>query len=834
MFAEKEKKQQSGTFAPPSKSGEKYPSDLRRTVQPPDSLQILQRSLGNQYLQSLSSTAGQSEGLLIRRACACGGSCGSIPKLQEHSSAHPFKFDSAIAFENTFAKMGCSRSCASCVQQEDNQQRLQPKLKIGAPNDKYEQEADRVADQVMRMPEPSVQRQEEEETGSEELEPQPMEEEEEEEEETLQTKPLAEQITPLVQRQTEPMEEEEEEETLQTKTTSGQPPTVSSSLHNRITALQGGGQPLPQSERAFFEPRFGADFSQVRIHTNSRAAETARAVNARAFTLGQDLVFGAGQYKPCKSAGRRLLAHELAHVVQQGGDSRLTASGNIQRSQISRPTATKPYFTYQLDSKRSLYSHLAIYYGIDNWKDIQAATPGKPKPTALSSGQQVRIPARHLPTGKVQTTGLRSGHVIKKGKHTVSFRWGNNRKANYIGKTNSGTAAKIGKGVPNNYNRAWIETSKLEKRADGVITELKARGRADSKKVYGYLPTANIKLGKKRVLKPHKQRELVTGSKPKKAAKPISKLKKTAKPILKVRSLQVERMERNVKAAKKLLRKKLNDRKKFIKKSLKMIGKNPIGKKAKKRRGDLQKDLKKSLKQIIKSRDSKYVLKIYRRVIIKTYKKVKAREKTLQKSQAAFRKYDTSFKDPKVISILKKKSFTVSELKALVAKESGDFMKKDTKGRIVGPAQIGAKECREVGHALKDRTDPKKFLLVAAKVLILKANRLESKSKQSNLPLPPVGSEEYKKFVYASYNAGANTIKTARKWTKRYKRDPNKWESVIRIDLVPKARYKTSGLHQGIEIELTKKKVVKSTKDKYTEITDYVRGILKRLSPRQP
>ena len=221
---------------------------------------------------------------------------------------------------------------------------IQAKLRVGQPGDQYEQEADRVAEVVMRMPEPRIQRvcteceeklqrqpMEEEEEEAETLQTKPLAEQitplvqrqaepmekEKEEEETLQTKPLAKQIKPLVQRQTEPMDEEEEEEMLQTKTTSGQPPTVSSRLQNRITALQGGGQPLSQSERAFFEPRFGADFSQVRVHSDSQAAETASAVNARAFTLGRDVVLGAGQYQPSESEGRRLLAHELTHVVQQ-------------------------------------------------------------------------------------------------------------------------------------------------------------------------------------------------------------------------------------------------------------------------------------------------------------------------------------------------------------------------------------------------------------------------------------------------------------------------------------------------------------------------------------
>ena len=81
--------------------------------------------------------------------------------------------------------------------------------------------------------------------------------------------------------------------------------------------LGSSGQPLDRSTRAFMEPRFGHDFSRVRVHTNSSASESARAVNALAYTVGQDVVFAAGLYAPETSAGRTLLAHELAHVVQQ-------------------------------------------------------------------------------------------------------------------------------------------------------------------------------------------------------------------------------------------------------------------------------------------------------------------------------------------------------------------------------------------------------------------------------------------------------------------------------------------------------------------------------------
>ena len=85
--------------------------------------------------------------------------------------------------------------------------------------------------------------------------------------------------------------------------------------------LNSPGQPLDATTRAFFEPRFGHDFSQVRVHTDAHAAESANAVNAHAYTVGPQLVFGEGQFAPHTSSGQRLLAHELTHVVQQSESS---------------------------------------------------------------------------------------------------------------------------------------------------------------------------------------------------------------------------------------------------------------------------------------------------------------------------------------------------------------------------------------------------------------------------------------------------------------------------------------------------------------------------------
>ncbi|HEY0738614.1 MAG TPA: DUF4157 domain-containing protein, partial [Herpetosiphonaceae bacterium] len=85
--------------------------------------------------------------------------------------------------------------------------------------------------------------------------------------------------------------------------------------------LRSGGQPLDPATRAFMEPRFGHDFSQVRVHTDALAASAASSISAQAFTVDNQIVFGAGQYTPVSSAGKSLLAHELTHVVQQSGKS---------------------------------------------------------------------------------------------------------------------------------------------------------------------------------------------------------------------------------------------------------------------------------------------------------------------------------------------------------------------------------------------------------------------------------------------------------------------------------------------------------------------------------
>ena len=93
--------------------------------------------------------------------------------------------------------------------------------------------------------------------------------------------------------------------------------------------LRSPGQPLDRETLAFFEPRFGHDFSRVRVHADERAGNSARDVNARAYTVGRNIAFGFGEYTPDSSEGKRLPAHELTHVVQQGASFAVPTSLTI-------------------------------------------------------------------------------------------------------------------------------------------------------------------------------------------------------------------------------------------------------------------------------------------------------------------------------------------------------------------------------------------------------------------------------------------------------------------------------------------------------------------------
>jgi uncharacterized protein DUF4157 len=190
---------------------------------------------------------------------------------------------------------------------------LQAKLSVSDPQDPFEEEADRVAEQVMRMPEAR----------------------------TVARSPLQ------IQR---------------SEDSSGAAPTVDAATASSIASLSSRGNALPQSVRAFMEPRFQANFGGVRIHDDAHAHDLARTVQAKAFTVGHDVVFGAGHYLPESESGRRLLAHELTHVLQQGqGRSSAHALQRSPRTPAAAPTPVAPQWLGR-------YAARAVHVRGDIWE----------------------------------------------------------------------------------------------------------------------------------------------------------------------------------------------------------------------------------------------------------------------------------------------------------------------------------------------------------------------------------------------------------------------------------------------------------------------------------
>ena len=216
---------------------------------------------------------------------------------------------------------------------------IQTKLTVGQPDDKYEQEADRVADRIMRMSEPEVMA---EAQSNPLLAIQRLNQ-------TSDEKPHRQPEEDLEKRIRK--EEEQEEKIVQAKEQPGQTPQVTPSLEARLAASQGQGKPLLEETQGFMESRFGQDFSSVRVHTGSEAAQLNRELKAQAFTHGQDVYFGAGKYSPESKEGKRLLAHELTHVVQQNNTNR---DNRIQRQASSRiPRASVQSLDFNFNIKSS-------------------------------------------------------------------------------------------------------------------------------------------------------------------------------------------------------------------------------------------------------------------------------------------------------------------------------------------------------------------------------------------------------------------------------------------------------------------------------------------------
>ncbi len=330
------------------------------------------------------------------------------------------------------------------------------------------------------------------------------------------------------------------------------------------------------------ESRFGHNFSQVRVHTDETAAEAARALRANAFTVGNHIVFGKGQFAPNTSQGRRLLAHELTHYVQQGG-----------------------------------------------------------------------------------------------------------------------RAARTG------------------------------------------------------------------------AAGPIQRDAQTDKEVKAVKSENVTLRETEVKTAETQLAKRTAKRQAEIQKMIDELGPTPKSDKSKQRLESLKKDLAKDLATIIKEPDTKGVYPGLREDIIKSARYVDAEKLKLKGAREQWSKYDPIFAGKEVATALGKLTLTAAEFKALVAQESGDLTKTDTKGDIAGIAQLGTKEEKLAGAKAGDRKIPEKALVIAATVISNYAGQLDKA-----LSVKPVGIERTK-FIMGAYNSGVNAIATAQREAINMKRDGKTWQSLI-------------------------------------------------------
>ena len=237
----------------------------------------MQRSHGNGFVQRFLDAT------VLQRNCSCGGTCSHC--AQGDQTAEP-------------ERLALQRKPAAPLAF------IQAKLTVSQPGDVYEQEADRVADQVLRkvrVDRPALQshndvtrlQRQEDTTASDE---------------NAMGNPLIDQINALF-----------EQDGVQAKSESSDS-SVPEAFESELSSTKGGGQPIPEPTRAVMESAFGADFSGVRVHTDGQAARMSADVNSHAFTHGNDIYFNQGMFNPSTEDGQHLLAHELTHTIQQGGN----------------------------------------------------------------------------------------------------------------------------------------------------------------------------------------------------------------------------------------------------------------------------------------------------------------------------------------------------------------------------------------------------------------------------------------------------------------------------------------------------------------------------------
>jgi hypothetical protein len=244
---------------------------------------------------------------------------------------------------------------------------VQAKMEVTPPSDSYEQEAEHVADHVMRASAPtkteskdekkkpeagggkkkeddkvkraaakdekkpeekkkddtkvkrSEDKKEDKKKTEDELIKRAAAKDEKKDTKKTETKDEKKKEDEKVKRAAETEVKEDDEEKVHRAATTESIPDVTPEIERSVHSQRSSGHPLPDSLRSYFEPRFGKDLSNVRLHTDSRAAETASKLKAQAFTHGQDIYFASGKYQPMSDSGKHLLAHEITHTVQQSG-----------------------------------------------------------------------------------------------------------------------------------------------------------------------------------------------------------------------------------------------------------------------------------------------------------------------------------------------------------------------------------------------------------------------------------------------------------------------------------------------------------------------------------
>jgi hypothetical protein len=312
----------------------------------------------NAQMQEHKSSQPLIVGGLIQRKCACGNytvagaECKTCSQKEETKPLQRAAIHNPALSSSEVQSLSAhpvheakQNSITSSFEHDFSSVRLTPqtKLKLSQPGDKYEREADRVAEQVTRsMIDPSgrfrldsinsdassqtmLQRQEEIPETSPNLETsEELDDEFVEDEESVDIEELAED-EPIADESGMPKRQDASAAT---------PPTAS------LTIPKGGGTSLDGKTKSAMEQSFGYDFSQVRIHADGQAVESARQIQAQAYTIGSDIYFNEGFYNPASLAGTKLLAHELTHVVQQTGSAGGFA-GQIQRKPNKKKSATK-------------------------------------------------------------------------------------------------------------------------------------------------------------------------------------------------------------------------------------------------------------------------------------------------------------------------------------------------------------------------------------------------------------------------------------------------------------------------------------------------------------